>query len=89
MQRYIESSASTISTLTKKLEILDAKVANSETNYIVALKKINELENENKELRKVCSAALEKIGFLEVCKNFFVSIYRFHMLYRFMIWFIY
>lgn len=65
MQRYIESSASTISTLTKKLEILDAKVANSETNYIVALKKINELENENKELRKVCSAALEKIGFLE------------------------
>lgn len=66
MQRYIESSASTISTLTKKIAVLEAKVNNSETNYIVVLRKMTELETENKELKRQSTACFEKLVILEV-----------------------
>lgn len=65
LQRYIESSAQTISSLTQKVDALMAKVSNSENNYILLVRKNHELEGENKELRRLIIGANEKMSSLE------------------------
>lgn len=69
LQRYIESSAQTISSLTQKVDALMAKVSNSENNYILLVRKNHELEGENKELRRLIIGANEKMSSLEVFSN--------------------
>ena len=68
LQRYIESSAQTISSLTQKVDALMAKVSGSENNYILLLRKNHDLEGENKELRRLITGANEKLSSLEVKK---------------------
>ena len=70
LQRYIESSAQTISSLTQKVDALMAKVSNSENNYILLVRKNHELEGENKELRRLIIGANEKMSSLEVFFKF-------------------
>jgi len=65
MARYVETLSSTITRLTKAIEVNEAKVAANENNYIQVVRRINELENENKELRKNSSQYNDKLRELE------------------------
>jgi len=65
MARYVETLSSTITRLTKAIEVNEAKVAANENNYIQVVRRINELENENKELRKNSSQYSDKVRELE------------------------
>ena len=66
MERYIAASSGTISTLTQKIAALEGKFNASENNYIVALRKMNDLEMENKDLKRLNTVCTEKIIILEV-----------------------
>jgi hypothetical protein len=66
MRRYVESLTSTISSLTKKLELLEGKMNNNENNYILTLKKMTDLEHENQDMRRAAAANNEKYTILEV-----------------------
>lgn len=69
MARYVETLSSTITRLTKSLEINESKIAAGESNYIQIVRRINELENENKDLRKSVTLSNDKIRELENSLN--------------------
>jgi len=69
MARYVETLSSTITRLTKSIEVNEAKIAGAESNYIHVVRRLGELEGENKELKKAQAQSNDKIRELENSLN--------------------
>ncbi|CAG5081391.1 Oidioi.mRNA.OKI2018_I69.PAR.g9865.t1.cds [Oikopleura dioica] len=65
MRRFVATLTETVSRLTDSIKTLEFKVSASENNYISVLKKLNEVENENKDLSKKLVQQNEQIFHLE------------------------
>jgi len=69
MARYVETLSSTITRLTKSIEVNESKIAAAESNYIHVVRRLGELEGENKELKKAQAQSNDKIRELENTLN--------------------
>ncbi|CBY24873.1 unnamed protein product [Oikopleura dioica] len=65
MRRFVSTLTETVSQLTDSIKTLEFKVSSNENNYIAALKKLHDVENENKDLSKKIVSQNDQIFHLE------------------------
>jgi len=65
MRRFVATLTETVSKLTDSIKTLEFKVSSNESNYIAVLKKLHDVENENKDLSKKIVSQNDQIFHLE------------------------
>jgi chromosome segregation ATPase len=65
MRRFVATLTETVSKLTDSIKTLEFKVSSNENNYIGVLKKLHDVENENKDLSKKIVSQNDQIFHLE------------------------